>query len=77
MFEQKKQVAGIRPSTAINRSCRHSIRSAVFHRISAERTKLDMLEELAHELVPIGRDEDLHVDVESLCKLLDLLGMKI
>ena len=77
MLEQDKQVAGIRSSLAIDRNCRHSIRSAVFHRISAERTKLNMLETMAHELLPIGLDEDLHVDAESFCKLLNLLGMKI
>ena len=35
-----------------------------------------MLETMAHELLPIGLDEDLHVDAESFCKLLNLLGMR-
>lgn len=72
-----QQNTKINPSFAINRSFRHSIRSAVFHRIAAERTKLNMLETMAHEFLPIGQDEDNYVDIDSLCKVFNLLGMKI
>ena len=61
----------------LGRDVRRSNRNAVFHRINAEKTKLEMLENMAHEFFPIGHDGEEPFTSQAINNLFDLLGMKI
>ena len=66
-----------RTTLMMSRLTRHKIRNAIFHKINAERTKLEMLEDKAHEPFPIGHDEEKPFSSHAVCAMFDLLGMKL
>lgn len=64
-----------RTTLVFSRDIRLDIRTAVFHRINAERSKLKMLENIAHEVFPIGDDDDRKFSSQAVGNLLKLMGM--
>ena len=67
-----------RTTLMLSREARMNIRNAIFHRINAERMKLDILEDMAHDLFPIGHhNEEKPFSSQAVCSLFEVLGMRV